>query len=70
MVTSAVADLDSENNDDGSDDDSAMSDVGTEGRQLDALCYEDVRLLAVRNPVVGERDMFVMEVKLAHHKGS
>jgi hypothetical protein len=48
----------------------AMSDDQTEHRQFDALCYEDVRLLVVRNPVAGERDVLAMEVKLAHHKGA
>ncbi|KAH6704199.1 hypothetical protein BKA61DRAFT_560113 [Leptodontidium sp. MPI-SDFR-AT-0119] len=33
-------------------------------------CYEDVRLLVVRNPIAGERDVLAMEVKLAHHKGA
>ena len=67
---SAVADLGSENDGNGSDDDVALSDVETELRQFDALCYEDVRLLVVRNPVAGERDVLAMEVKLAHHKGA
>ncbi|KAH7370272.1 hypothetical protein BKA65DRAFT_589640 [Rhexocercosporidium sp. MPI-PUGE-AT-0058] len=67
---SAIADLGSENNGNGSDDHVVMSDVGTELRQFDSLYYEDVRLLVVRNPVVGERDMLAMEVKLAHHKGA
>jgi hypothetical protein len=67
---SAVADLGSEDNSDGSDDDVAMSGVETELRQFDALCYEDVRLLVVRNPVAGERDVLAIEVKLAHHKGA
>ncbi|KAH6704125.1 hypothetical protein BKA61DRAFT_739939 [Leptodontidium sp. MPI-SDFR-AT-0119] len=67
---SAVADLSSENDGNGSDDDVAMSDVETELRQFDALCYEDVRLLVVRNPVAGERDVLAKEVKLAHHKGA
>ncbi len=67
---SAVADLGSEHDDNGSDDDVAMNDVETELRQFDALCYEDVRLLVVRNPVAGERDVLAMEVKLAHHKGA
>ena len=62
---SAVADLGSE-----SDDEVTMSDAQTELRQFDALCYEDVRLLVVRNPVAGERDVLAMEVKLAHHKGA
>jgi hypothetical protein len=67
---SAVADLDSENDNDGSGDDVAMGGIDTEPRQFDALCYEDVRLLVVRNPVAGERDVLAMEVKLAHHKGA
>ena len=67
---SAVADLGSENNDSGPDDDVAMGDVETEPRQFDALCYEDVRLLVVRNPVAGGRDVLAMEVKLTHHKGA
>ena len=67
---SAVADLGSDDGDDGSDDDVAMSDDQTEHRQFDALCYEDVRLLVVRNPVAGERDVLAMEVKLAHYKGA
>jgi hypothetical protein len=67
---SAVTDLGSENDDNVSDDDVAMSDVDTELRQFDALCYEDVRLLVVRNPVAGERDVLAMEVKLAYHKGA
>lgn len=67
---SAIADLGSENDGNGSDDDVAMSDVDTELRQFDALCYEDVRPLVVRNPVAGERDLFAMEVKLAYHKGA
>jgi len=66
---SAVADLDS-GNDDGCDDDVAISDVKTEVRQFDALCYKDVCLLVVRNPVARERDVLAMEVKLAHHKGA
>jgi hypothetical protein len=67
---SAVADLGSENDNDGSDDDVAISDVKTELRQFDTLCYEDVCLLVVRNPVAGERDVLAMEVKLAYYKGA
>lgn len=65
---SAIADLGSENDSNGSDNDVAISDIETELRQFDALCYEDVRLLVVRNPVAGERDVLAIEVKLAHHK--
>ncbi|KAH6661772.1 FluG domain-containing protein [Halenospora varia] len=67
---SAVANLGSENDGNGSDDDVAISDVKTELRQFDALCYEDVRLLVVRNPIAGERDVLAIEAKLAHHKGA
>lgn len=67
---SAVADLGSENDGNGSNDDVAMTDVEMELRRFDALCYEDVRLLVVRNPVAGERDVLAMEVTLAHHKGA
>ena len=67
---SAVADLGSENDGNDFNDDVAMSDVETELRPFDALCYEDVRLLVVRNPVAGERDVLAMEVKLAHRKGA
>ena len=34
-----------------------------------ALCYEDIRLWIVQNPLHGERDLVAMEVTLAHHKG-
>lgn len=37
--------------------------------RVDALCYEDVRLLVVQNPDRGERDVLAMEVVLSHHKG-
>ncbi len=57
-------------NDNGSDADCAMSDAQTEVRQFNALCYEDVRLLVVQNPVAGERNVLAMEVRLAHHKGA
>ncbi|PVH69526.1 hypothetical protein DL98DRAFT_541552 [Cadophora sp. DSE1049] len=66
---SAVVDFGSEN-DGSSSDDVAMSDFETEPRQFDALCYEAVRLLVVRNPVAGERYVLAMEIKLAHYKGA
>jgi Protein of unknown function (DUF3435) len=49
--------------------DDAMGTVEPDARRVNALCYEDVRLLAVWNPDGGERDVLAMEVKLAHHKG-
>lgn len=69
---STVADLSSKiDNDNNSDnDDIAMSSVDTELRQFDVLCYEDVCLLVVWNPVAGERDVLAMEVKLAYYKGA
>jgi hypothetical protein len=71
-------DTSSSDNDDGdfgaddSDDSSAydndaFNDVDNV-RHFDALCYEDVRLLLVRSPNKGERDMLAIEVKMAHHK--
>ncbi|PVH70113.1 hypothetical protein DL98DRAFT_620728 [Cadophora sp. DSE1049] len=66
---SAVADLGSENDGDSFDNDVSISDVETELRQFDALCYKNVRLLVVRNLVAGERDVLAIEVKLAYHKG-
>ncbi|KAH7418717.1 hypothetical protein BKA64DRAFT_730274 [Cadophora sp. MPI-SDFR-AT-0126] len=67
---SAVADLGSGDDGDGSDDDVNMSDVGMELRKFNAFCYEDVRLLVVRNPIAGKPDVRAMEVKLAHYKGA
>jgi hypothetical protein len=49
--------------------DVAMSGVGEDVRQFDAICYEDVRLLVVHNPGSRERDVLAMEVTMAHHKG-
>jgi hypothetical protein len=46
--------------------DVAMSGIREDIRQFDAICYEDIRLLVVRN---GERNMLAMEVTMAHHKG-
>jgi hypothetical protein len=34
-----------------------------------ALCYEDICLWIVQNPLHEERDLVAMEVTLAHHKG-
>lgn len=65
---SAVANLGSENNNNGFDNDIAISDNQTKYRQFNTLCYEDVRLLIVRNPVAGKQDMLAIKVKLAHYK--
>lgn len=46
-----------------------MDAVESEIRYFDALCYEDVRLLVVRSPESGARDVLAMEITLAHHKG-
>ncbi|KAF7912284.1 uncharacterized protein EAF01_001305 [Botrytis porri] len=37
--------------------------------RCDALCYEDIRLLAVRNSKNNKDHVLAMEVTLAHHKG-
>ena len=37
--------------------------------RCDALCYEDIRLLAVRNSKNNTDHILAMEVTLAHHKG-
>lgn len=62
------------NNDLSSDEDDLQGDVdidGVEGdtRLYDALCYKDVRLLAVYDPDNSERDVLAIEVKLSHYKG-
>ncbi|KAG4427387.1 hypothetical protein IFR05_017130 [Cadophora sp. M221] len=49
--------------------DVAMSGMGEDIRHFDAICYEDVRLLVVRSPDNGGRDVLAMEVTMAHHKG-
>ncbi|KAL5315253.1 hypothetical protein ACEPPN_017905 [Leptodophora sp. 'Broadleaf-Isolate-01'] len=67
---SAVADLGFENDGNSSNNDVAITDGEIELRRFDALCYEDVRLLAVRNPVTGERDVLAIKVTVAHHKGA
>lgn len=70
---SAVADLgceDGNDNNNSSNEGVAISNAQMEVRQFNALCYEDVRLLVVRNPVAGEHDVLTMEVKLAHYKGA
>jgi hypothetical protein len=51
------------------DDDYTMLNVETVLQRCKALCYEDISLLVVRNPVCGERDMLAMEITMAHHKG-
>lgn len=55
--------------DDDLEGDVAMSGVEEDIRHFDAICYEDVRLLVVRSPGSGERDVLAMEVTMAHHKG-
>jgi hypothetical protein len=55
--------------DDTREGDVAMSGMGEDIRHFDAICYEDVRLLAVRSPDNGGRDVLAMEVMMAHHKG-
>jgi hypothetical protein len=68
---STVTDLGSEIGNNGSDNNNiAISDNQTEYRQFDTLYYKDVRLLVVRNPVAGERNVLAIEVKLAYYKGA
>lgn len=55
--------------DEASEGDVAISGVEEDVRHFDAICYEDVRLLVVRNPGSEERDVLAMEVTMAHHKG-
>jgi hypothetical protein len=38
-------------------------------RRYKALCYEDIRLWIVQNPIPGERDLLAMELTLKYHKG-
>ncbi|APA15324.1 hypothetical protein sscle_14g100940 [Sclerotinia sclerotiorum 1980 UF-70] len=49
-------------------DDKDDQDILT--REYKALCYEDIRLWIVRNPIFGERDLLGIEITLAHHKGA
>ena len=64
------AGFETENNNFSCRDDGACQGIGEEDiRQCDAICYEDIRLLVVRSPMSGERDVLAMEITLAHHKG-
>jgi hypothetical protein len=64
-----------DNQDFSSRDDDALEGVAAtsgvkEGmRYYDAIYYEDVRLLVVRSPGGGERDVLAIEVTMAHYKG-
>jgi hypothetical protein len=46
-----------------------FDEFGEATRTCKALCYEDIILWVVRNPVKGGRDVLAMEVYLRHHKG-
>jgi hypothetical protein len=46
-----------------------MSGVREDIRHFNAICYEDIRLLVVRSPGSGARDVLAIEVTIAHHKG-
>ncbi|KAH7363982.1 hypothetical protein BKA65DRAFT_490119 [Rhexocercosporidium sp. MPI-PUGE-AT-0058] len=50
--------------------DGVISEVGEDIRYFDAIYYEDVRLLVVRGPDSGGRNVLAMEVTIAHHKGA
>jgi hypothetical protein len=56
--------------DDAHEGESVMSEVGEDIRHFDAIYYEDVRLLVVRGPDSGGRNVLAMEVTMAHHKGT
>lgn len=67
---SAITNLGSEDDSNSFNDDITISDIKTELKYFDALYYEDVRLLVVRNLITEERDLLMIEVKLVHHKGA
>jgi hypothetical protein len=46
-----------------------FDEFGEATQTCKALCYEDIILWVVRNPVKGGRDVLAMEVYLRHHKG-
>jgi hypothetical protein len=46
-----------------------LDEFGEAKRKYKALCYEDICLWIVQNPVQGGRDVLAMEVHLRHHKG-
>lgn len=56
--------------DNGSADESSMTDGGEPIRKHKALCYEDIILWIVKDPKQGGRDVWAMEVHFRHHKGA
>ncbi|KAI9810031.1 MAG: hypothetical protein M1827_006729 [Pycnora praestabilis] len=58
-------------NPENSDYDEIGADRGKEKEteRSKAVCYEDIRLMLLRNPTPGERHVLAMEITLAHHKG-
>jgi len=55
--------------DDAYEGDGAMSETGEDIRRFAAICYENVRLLVVRNPENKGQDMLAIEATMAYHKG-
>lgn len=52
-------------------DESNMAEDGEQTRKHKALCYEDIILWIVKDPLnKGGRDVLAMEVHLRHHKGA
>jgi hypothetical protein len=49
--------------------DNAVSDVELMVRYYNAICYKDISLIVVWNPMHSERDVLAMEVTMAYHKG-
>jgi hypothetical protein len=47
----------------------ASSRVKEDMRYYDVICYKDMRLLVVRSPGGGGRDVLAIEVTIAYYKG-
>ena len=57
------------NTPDDSDHNEDEDGATTEAKRSKAICYEDIRLMVLRNPDKGGRPVVAMEVTLSHHKG-
>jgi hypothetical protein len=70
----SLDDPDYEQEDPWDNDDNAEYDetyeIESSIREYKALCYEDIRLWIVQNPVAGVRDLLAMEITFSHHKGA
>jgi Protein of unknown function (DUF3435) len=47
----------------------SMEQPGRKAERTRAICYEDIRLMLLRNMEEGGRDILALEITLAHHKG-